>query len=189
MDQKGTKDTKKISKRALIPLDVIKQLQTINATYEQQGIIISDHNNEELYNKIMLRYDFNKNNETCKMSDIVFDTVCFHTHPKECYEMFQTTRGWPSVYDLETFLSIEKIKVMLILSLEGVYVLVKKSSSTSHLAKGIWEKYNSRFKKVGAKVLSIEEYIVELNEYFGDAASVYLVKKEEKIKDFIISYV
>jgi hypothetical protein len=78
---------------------------------------------------------------------------------------------------------------MIVLSLEGIYVLVKKSPSTSHLSKGVWEKYNNRFKKVGAKVLSIEEYIVELNEYFQEDAKIYLVKKEENLKDFIISFV
>ena len=177
------------SKTIKIPKDIIKQLQTINANYEQQGIIVPDSTDTFLYDKILLRYDSHEDNQICKMSDIVFDTVSFHTHPKECYEMFNTTRGWPSVYDLDSFLGLDKIKVMIVLSLEGIYVLVKKSPSTSHLSKGVWEKYNNRFKKVGAKVLSIEEYIVELNEYFQEDAKIYLVKKEENLKDFIISFV
>lgn len=180
---------KKDIKTITIPKNIIKQLQTINANYEQQGIIVPDSTDPLLYDKILLRYDVHQDNQICKMSDIVFDTVSFHTHPRECYEMFNTTRGWPSVYDLDSFLGIDKIKIMIILSLEGIYVLVKKSPSTNHLSKGVWEKYNNRFKKVGTKVLSIDEYIIELNEYFQDDAKIYLIKKEENLKDFIISFV
>lgn len=184
------KDIKKNTyRKAIIPRHIVESLLKINANYEQQGIILSDYTNTEIYNKVLVRFDENKNNEVCKMNDIVYDTISFHTHPKECYEMFKTTRGWPSIYDIDSFLSIDKIKVMIVLAIEGVYVMVKKKSNTAHLSKGIWELYNNRFKKVGKNVLTVDEYLKELNDYFGENAKIYLVKDKENLKDFVISFI
>jgi len=178
----------KSMKQIKIPKDIVKQLCTINAAYELQGIIMADHSNPQLYNKILVRYDSHPDNTVCKMNDIIFDTVCFHTHPKECYEMFKTTKGWPSVYDIESFLQIEKIRIMFVISIEGIYVLIKKQDKTKHLLSGMRELYKNAFKKVGDSVLSEEQYIEQLNKHFNNDAKVHLVSRD-KLEDFHISFV
>jgi hypothetical protein len=175
-------------KKIKIPKEIVEQLCKINAKYELQGIIMADHTNSQLYNKILVRYDAHPDNTVCKMNDIIFDTVCFHTHPKECYEMFKTTRGWPSVYDVESFLLIDKIRVMFIISLEGIYILIKKQDKTNHLVSGMKNLYKSSFKKVGENVLTEEQYMEQLNKYFNNEAKVHLVNRD-KLEDFNISFV
>jgi len=178
----------KVYKKIKIPKDTVEQLCTINAKYELQGIIMNEHTNPHLYNKILVRYDSHPDNDVCKMNDIIFDTVCFHTHPKECYEMFKTTRGWPSIYDVESFLTLDKIRIMFVISLEGIYVLIKKQEKTNHLVSGMKVLYKDAFKKVGEHVLSEKQYIEQLNKFFNNDAKVEFVDRN-KLNDINISFI
>ena len=58
-------------KQIKIPKNIVQQLCTINAAYELQGIIMADHSNPQLYNKILVRYDSHPDNTVCKMNDII----------------------------------------------------------------------------------------------------------------------
>lgn len=177
-------------KEAIIPDRIIGELLKINADKEQMGTLIANDNTSSplLFDKIMLRYDSHPDNDTCKLNNIVFDEVCFHTHPKVCYDLYNTDRGWPSVYDVISFLELDKIRILLIISIEGIYLLVKKRKDTSHLSKGIETLFNTRFKKVGKDVLTIEKFLTEINEYLGDYARVYLVDRNANKGNFNISF-
>ena len=106
----------------IIPNSITQQLLTIDSNKEQMGILLpNEFKSPVVYDKIMLRYDDHPDNDTCKLNDIVFDEVCFHTHPKVCYDIYKTDRGWPSIYDTKSFLEIDKIRVLLIISIEGIY--------------------------------------------------------------------
>jgi hypothetical protein len=179
-------------KEAFIPQYIVEKLLTIDANKEQMGVLLpqlSENNSQKqiVYDKIMLRYDEHPDNDTCKLNDIVFDEVCFHTHPKVCYDIYKTDRGWPSVYDTKSFLEINKIRVLLIISIEGIYLLVKKKKDTAHLSEGAETLYKTRFKKVGKDVLTIDKFLTEINDFFGDYARMYLVERKTP-GNFIISF-
>lgn len=180
-------------KKAIIPQTIIQQLLKLDADKEQMGVLLPENPYETksssiIFDKIMLRYDSHPDNDTCKLNNIVFDEVSFHTHPKVCYEMYKTDRGWPSVYDMQSFLEIDKIRILIIVSVEGIYLLVKKKKNTEHLSEGLQKIYNTRFKKVGKDILTIEKYLQEVNEYLGDYAKVYLVDRTAKPGSFNISF-
>jgi len=177
-------------KQVIIPRIIVQQLLTIDANKEQMGVLLpNEYKSPTVYDKIMLRYDDHPDNDTCKLNDIVFDEVCFHTHPKVCYDIYKTDRGWPSIYDTKSFLEIDKIRVLLIISIEGIYLLVKKKKDTSHLSDGVDTLYKNRFKKVGSDVLTIDKFLTEINEYFGDYARMYLVERKNASQgEFMVSF-
>lgn len=154
-----------------IPKKTINQLCSITADNEKLGTIVSI--DDKIYDKILIRYDDHKENTKCKLNDIVYDTVCFHTHPKSCYEEYNTDKGWPSVNDMISFVSISKIKVMFVLSLEGIYVSVKKHVETKDLANGL---YNF-FKKISKDTNTINEYLLRINECLDGRCVMYFIKR------------
>lgn len=154
-----------------IPKKTINQLCSISADKEQLGTIVSI--DDKVYDKILVRYDDHKDNTKCKLNDIVYDTVCFHTHPKTCYEEYNTDKGWPSVNDMISFVSIGKIKVMFVLSLEGIYVCVKKQVQTKDLADGLYH----FFKTISKDKNTIDEYLLRINEYLEGRCVMYFIER------------
>jgi hypothetical protein len=154
-----------------IPKKTLNQLCSITADNEQLGTIVSI--DDRIYDKILVRYDNHKDNTKCKLNDIVYDTVCFHTHPKACYEQFNTDKGWPSINDMISFASIDKIKVMFVLSIEGVYVSVKKNVHTKDLGE---ELYNF-FKSISKDKNTIDEYLIKINECMRGKCVMYFIER------------
>ena len=154
-----------------IPKQTINQLCSLTAEKEQLGTIVST--DEKTFDKILIRYDQNKSNTKCKLNDIVFDTVCFHTHPKVCYEEFKTDKGWPSINDMISFVSIDKIKVMFVVSLEGLYVTIKKSSNTRDLGEDLYY----FFKTISKDKETIEEYLEKINGCFRSQCVMHFIPR------------
>lgn len=154
-----------------IPKQTINQLCSLTADKEQLGTIVST--DDKTFDKILIRYDQNKSNTKCKLNDIVFDTVCFHTHPKVCYEEFNTDKGWPSINDMISFVSIDKIKVMFVVSLEGLYVTIKKNLKTKDLGEDLYY----FFKTISKDRETIEEYLEKINGCFRGKCVMHFIPR------------
>jgi len=163
----------------IIPFKTLKKLYSSNKEDgEVMGIIHS--NNGLMYDRILFSDSDENGKEACKINDIVVGKVSFHTHPKVCYERYSTKIGWPSLDDVLAVIKEEDMKVLLVISLEGVYIIVKKKDSPSSIMQKITDKYKKHFNK---KNIDIEEYINKINEICDDCIRTLFFSKETLYKE------
>jgi len=166
--------------RIVIPFSVLKKLYDSPQDREIMGIV---HTNDQInYDRVLISHDQeNKSaNNECRISDIVIGTVSFHTHPKICYEIFNTTIGWPSLDDFTSFLREDRMKVLIVASVEGVYIIGKKNKITSDVIKEINRQYKT---KINKKNITIPQYIKHMNEICNDCAVIVFFTKDKINKE------
>jgi len=166
--------------RIVIPFSVLKKLYDSPQNREIMGIV---HTNDQInYDRVLISHDDeNKSaNNECRISNIVIGTVSFHTHPKICYEIFNTEIGWPSLDDFTSFLREDKMKVLIVASVEGVYIIGKKNKITSEVIKEINRQYKT---KINKKDITIPEYIKHMNEICNNCAVVIFFTKDKINKE------
>jgi len=166
--------------RIVIPFSVLKKLYDSPQNREIMGIV---HTNDQInYDRVLISHDDeNKSaNNECRISNIVIGTVSFHTHPKICYEIFNTEIGWPSLDDFTSFLREDKMKVLIVASVEGVYIIGKKNKITSEVIKEINKQYKT---KINKKDITIPEYIKHMNEICNNCAVVIFFTKDKINKE------
>lgn len=165
--------------RIIIPFSVFKKLYKSPENGEVMGIIHS--NNNLLYDRVLLSHDEENNSahNQCKIDDIVVGAVSFHTHPKVCYEIYKTNVGWPSLDDFTAFLSEKKMKVLIVVSMEGIYMIIKKKKIHSDLIPNIKNHYKF---KIDKKKTTIDQYIEQTNKVCSDCITVIFFTTE-KIKE------
>lgn len=145
--------------KIVIPFSAIKKIYISSPQDgEIMGII---HSNDSInYDKVLISHkDDHKGNE-CRLDDIVVGTVSFHTHPKICYDIYNTNIGWPSLDDLMALSNEDNMKVLIVPALEGVYVIAKKKKISSDLINKIKHTYKNYISK---DKNSIKEYIDVIN--------------------------
>jgi len=166
--------------RIVIPFSVLKKLYDSPQDREIMGIV---HTNDQInYDRVLISHDQeNKSaNNECRISDIVIGTVSFHTHPKICYEIFNTTIGWPSLDDFTSFLREDRMKVLIVASVEGVYIIGKKNKITREVIKEINRQYKT---KINKKNITIPQYIKHMNEICNDCAVIVFFTKDKINKE------
>lgn len=169
--------------RISIPFKVLKELYNSPDNIEVMGIVHS--NDGYLHDRILLSpRNEEHGHDACKIDDIVVGTVSFHTHPKICYTIYKTDRGWPSIDDFMALMNEEKMKVLLVIALEGVYLIVKKKKITS---KTIFNMKSHYKQEINKNKTTIEEYIKKTNQVCGDCIrliffTVDTINKEIKNK-------
>ena len=87
---------------------------------------------QKRYNVTVGKYSKGKVEE-CDLVETMYN---FHTHPKKAYDMFNTTVGWPSHSDYETFMYCfftYKNLLHCVCALEGIYVITINSDAYDYL--------------------------------------------------------
>lgn len=161
--------------KIIIPFKALKKIYSAPDDHEVMGIL---HSNDNLYyDRVLISHvEENKSaNDACKINDIVVGTVSFHTHPKICYEIFKVNIGWPSLDDVISFINEEKMKIIIVASMEGSYILVKKNKIPSVMIKKIKEHYKYSINKKNTKV---EEYVERTNKICNNCILVLFFSKE-----------
>jgi hypothetical protein len=156
--------------RISLPFKVLKELYKSPENIEVMGIVHS--NDGYLHDRILLSPRKDENGHyACKIDDIVVGTVSFHTHPKICYTIYNTDRGWPSIDDFMALMNEDKMKVLLVIAVEGVYLIIKKKKISSQFMK----KMKSHYKQdINKNKTTIEEYIQKTNQACGDCIKIIL---------------
>ena len=166
--------------RIVIPFSVLKKLYDSPQDREIMGIV---HTNDQInYDRVLISHDEeNKSAKNeCRIENIVIGTVSFHTHPKICYDIYKTEIGWPSLDDFNSFLREDRMKVLIVAAVEGVYIIGKKEKITSAVVKEINLQYKT---KISKKNISIPEYIKHMNEICNNCAVVILFTKDKINKE------
>ena len=162
--------------KIIIPFTALKKMYDTPETTEVMGII---HSNDGVrYDRVLFsHYQENKNSgNECKIDDIVIGTVSFHTHPKVCYVKYKTDKGWPSLDDMSSFINEDKMRILLVPSMEGTYIVVKKKRPGSSEMSTIKKQYKSNIKK---DKMSIEEYVDTINNSCKDCIKILFFSKDK----------
>lgn len=150
--------------RISLPFKVLKELYKSPDNTEVMGIVHS--NDGYLHDRILISpREKQHGHDACKIEDIVVGAVSFHTHPKICYTIYNTDRGWPSIDDFIALMSEDKMKVLLVIAVEGVYLIIKKKKISSHLMTSMKTHYKQEINK---NKTTIEQYINKTNNVCQD---------------------
>ena len=163
----------------IIPFKTLKKLFLSNKDDgEVMGIIHSNDN--IIYDRILFSHQEENGHEKCKINDIVVGKVSFHTHPKICYEIYKTNIGWPSRDDINAIITENNMKVLIVISIEGVYLIIKKKEVNSEMLKKISKEYKNNFDK---KNIKIEEYIKQINELCNDCIKIIFFSESHLLNE------
>jgi len=162
-----------------IPFSAIKKIYISSPQDgEIMGII---HSNDQVnYNKVLISHKDDHKGNQCRLDDIVVGTVSFHTHPKICYDIYNTNIGWPSLDDLMAFCNEDNMKVLIVPALEGVYVIAKKKKIKADMVKKITKTYKNYISK---EKNSIKEYIDIINNVCNGCIVLIFFSKDTITKE------
>ena len=162
--------------KIIIPFSALRKMYDTPDNTEIMGII---HSNDGLkYDRVLFSHqeEYKNGGNECKINDIVIGTVSFHTHPKVCYVKYNTDKGWPSLDDMSSFINEDKMRVLLVPSLEGMYIVMKKKKPGSVDMSSIKKEYKNNIKK---DRMSIEEYLRVINNTCKDCIKILFFTKNK----------
>jgi len=173
--------------KIIIPFKALKKIYSTPDDHEVMGIL---HSNDNLhYDRVLISHvEENKSaNDACKINDIVVGTVSFHTHTKIYYEIFKVNIRWPYFDDFISFINEDKMKIIIVASVEGCYVIAKKNKIPAVMIKKLKDHYKYSINKKNTKV---EEYVDRTNKICNNCMLVLFFSKEtiEKNKNDKINF-